>query len=254
MVLWTGVAIVIAAVVIGFAAITQLGNSGSSAALVAPAESVPASITVDKETMGKSDAPVTLTVYSDFQCPSCGLFARQTEPRLRSTYVEQGKLKIVYHDAAFQGAKAGAAYDESVEPAAAARCAGEQNLFWQFHDWLFANQKGENQGGFSKDRVDQIAKQVPGLDYATWSTCWAGGAQQAIVKQQTQETQGLKIDSTPTLDINGQRIVGAAAYDQIAAVIAKALASASPSGSPAASGASPAASASAGASGASPSP
>ncbi len=248
MVLMTAGALVIAVLVIGAAALTQgLGSSGSSSSqIVAPAEAIPAGIPVDGTTMGKADAPVTLTVYSDFQCPSCDLFATQTEPRLRSTYVQQGTLKIVYHDAAFQGQKSSSPWDESVEAAAGARCAGEQALFWEFHDWLFTNQKGENQGGFSQDRLNQIAQKVPGLDFAKWTTCMNSGTQQTIVKQQTQETVALKIDSTPTLDINGTRILGAVPYDQIASAIDAAAASAKPSGSPASSSPS--------ASGASPSP
>jgi protein-disulfide isomerase len=242
-VLVTTGAIVIAVLLIGAAVVTQGGGSNPTAGtIVAPAEAIPAGIPVDGTTMGKADAPVTLTVYSDFQCPGCDLFATQTEPRLRSTYVAQGTLKIVYHDAAFQGQKSTSSWDESVEPAAGARCAGEQGLFWEFHDWLFANQQGENQGGFSQDRLNQIAQKVPGLDFTKWQACMATGTQQAIVKQQTQETQTLGIDSTPTLDINGKRIVGAAPYDQIAPVIDAAAASAAPSGSsPAASGASPSA-------------
>ncbi len=253
MVLMTGAAVVVAIVLIAFAAISQLNKGTTSGtAIVPPAEPIPSGIPVDKETMGKADAPVTLTVYSDFQCPSCDLFATQTEPRLRNTYVTQGTLKIVYHDAAFQGQKSSSSWDESVQPAAGARCAGEQNMFWEFHDWLFANQHGENEGGFSQDRLNQIAQKVPGLDYAKWSTCMASGTQQAIVKQQTQETVAKKIDSTPTLDINGKQIVGAVPYDQISAEIEAAAASASPSGSPAGSGS--AASPSPSASGASPSP
>ncbi|HYM84974.1 MAG TPA: DsbA family protein [Candidatus Dormibacteraeota bacterium] len=242
LVLMTVAAIAIGLVVVGAIALTQGGGGGSGSALASPAEPIPSGVTVDKESMGKATAPVTLTVYSDFQCPSCDLFARQTEPRLRNTYVAQGTLRIVYHDAAFQGQKSSASWDESVEPAAAARCAGEQNHFWEFHDWLFANQHGENQGGFNRDKMNQIAQKIPGLDYARWTSCLDGGTMQALVRQQTQETVGLGIDSTPTLDINGKRIVGAAGYDQIAAAIDAAA------GSPAPSGASPSASAAASAS------
>jgi protein-disulfide isomerase len=235
-------ALVIAVVIIGAAALTQGGGANTGSAIVAPTEAIPSGIPVDGSTMGNADAPVTLTVYSDFQCPSCDLFATQTEPRLRSTYVADGTLRIVYHDAAFQGAKSSSSWDESVQPAAGAHCAGQQGLFWEFHDWLFANQHGENEGGFSQDRLDQIAKQVPGLDFSKWSACMRTGDQQALVKQQTQETLAKNIDSTPTLDINGTRIVGAVPYDQLSAAIDTAAGTAAPSGSaasPAASGASP---------------
>ncbi len=58
---------------------------------------------------------MTLEVWSDFQCPVCGQFATLVEPQLISTYVTPGTLRIVHHDAAFQGAKVSSSYDESVE-------------------------------------------------------------------------------------------------------------------------------------------
>jgi protein-disulfide isomerase len=254
------VLVTIAAVAVGLvivAAIALTQGGGNTNALVPPPEAIPTGIPVDGETLGRADAPVTLTIYSDFQCPSCDLFATQTEPRLRTTFVQQGLLKIVYHDAAFQGAKGSDPnYDESVEPAAAARCAGVQGKFWQFHDWLFANQHGENACAFTRDRLTAIAEKIDGLDVAAWTTCLDSGAQQTIVKTQTQETIQKKINSTPTLDLNGQQIVGAAPYDQLATAIQAAAASPSASGaSPSASGASPSASGPApSASGSSPSP
>lgn len=247
-------AVVVGLAIVGAIALTQ-GGGGNGTAIVPPAETIPAGVPVDKETMGKADAPVTLTVYSDFQCPSCDVFATQTEPRLRSTFVAQGTLRIVYHDAAFQGAKSTSSYDESVEPAAAARCAGEQGKFWQFHDWLFTNQHGENAGAFTRDRLDKIASRIDGLDVAAWTACMDGGTQQAIVRQQTQATTALGIDSTPTLEVNGKRIVGAAGYDQITSAIQAAVSPAPSGASPSVSPASPGASgASSSPSGASPSP
>ena len=74
-----------------------------------------------------------------------------------SKYVTPGTLRIVHHDAAFQGAKSSAAYDESVEAAAGGRCAADQGGYWPFQDWAFANQAGENQGAFAAPRLTAIA-------------------------------------------------------------------------------------------------
>ncbi len=100
---------------------------------------------------------MTLEVWTDFQCPICGQFARTVEPALVSTYVTPGTLRIVHHDAAFQGAKSSSAYDESVEAAAGARCAADQGAYWPFQDWVFANQNGENKGAFAAPRLTAIA-------------------------------------------------------------------------------------------------
>ena len=55
------------------------------------------------------------------------------------------------------GAKVSSSWDESVQPAAASRCAADQGRFWELHDWLFANWNGENEGAFRPERLRQIA-------------------------------------------------------------------------------------------------
>ena len=158
-------------------------------------------------TLGRADAPVTLEVWSDFQCPACGQFAKLVEPALVRDYVSTGTLRIIDHDAAFQGARVGASYDESVEAGAGARCAAIQGAYWSFHDWLFANQVGENQGAFRDDRLRGIAA-AAGLDVAAWDACRATGEQQAAVRAETRQGLALGVNATPTMFLNGQAIVG----------------------------------------------
>ena len=93
-------------------------------------------------TEGNALAPVTVIVYVDFQCPFCGKFFRDTQQPVLDKYVQEGKVKVVSRDFAFLG-------DESMKAAQAARCAGDQGKFWEYHDYLFTHQKGENQGNFS---------------------------------------------------------------------------------------------------------
>ncbi len=242
MVLITAAALVIGVVIIGAVVFLQNRPSGDGSlplGLVAPTDAIPAGMKVDGQVAGDPNAPVTLEVYSDFQCPACRIFAEETEPLLRETYAVPGTLKIVYKDAAFQGRKSGSSYDESVEAAAAARCAGQQGEFWTYHDWLFANWDGENQGAFRAERLQAIADAI-GLDRTAWDACVASGTEQAAVRAATDESVAAGVQSTPTLNLNGEVIVGAATYSQLSPKI-QALAAASPSASPAASG-SPAAS------------
>ncbi|MGZ4158725.1 MAG: DsbA family protein, partial [Bacteroidia bacterium] len=85
-------------------------------------------------------------MWEDFQCPACGNFTRQIEPTIVDRYVVPGSVRLTFHDDAFIG-------QESLDAASAARCAGDQGKFWPYHDWLFANQNGENEGQFSRDRL-----------------------------------------------------------------------------------------------------
>ena len=91
---------------------------------------------------GDQNAPVTIVLYVDFQCPFCGKFFKDTEQTALANYIKDGKIKLVSRDFAFLG-------DESLKAAQAARCAGDQGKFWEYHDYLFTHQKGENQGNFS---------------------------------------------------------------------------------------------------------
>jgi protein-disulfide isomerase len=180
----------------------------------------------DGRTLGKADAPVTLEVWSDYQCPACGQFAELVEPALIRDYVTPGTLRIIDHDAAFQGARVGASYDESVEAGAGARCAAEQDLYWPFHDWVFANQVGENQGAYRDERLRAIAT-AAGLDVVAWDACRATGEQQAAVRAETQQgvTQG--ISATPTMYVNGQVVVGLNSAAELGKMIEAAAAAAS---------------------------
>lgn len=192
------------------------------ASLRAPITEVPTGL-ADGRSLGKADAPVTLEVWSDFQCPACGQFAQMIEPILMREYVTTGTLRIVVRDAAFQGVKSGAPFDESVESAAGARCAAEQGGYWAFHDWLFANQVGENQGAFRDERLRGIAK-AAALDVVAWDSCRATGDQQAAVRAETHEGVTKGINATPTMYLNGQAIVGLRSAEELGKLIEAAAA------------------------------
>jgi protein-disulfide isomerase len=209
-------------------ALILLQGSGSAkvdtSGLVAPTSLTPTAL-ADGRTLGKADAPVTLDIWSDYQCPTCGQLARTVEPALVAKYVTTGVLRIVQHDAAFQGANSTASYDESVEPAAGARCAAEQNKFWPFYDWTFANQSGENKGAFSADRMKAIAT-AAGLDVTAWQACLATGNQQAAVKAETNKALADGVNGTPTMILNGETLAGLPGVPALSAKIEAAAAAA----------------------------
>ena len=100
---------------------------------------------------GNPNAPITIILYVDFQCPFCGKFFAETEQTALANYVKDGKVKLVSRDFAFLG-------DESLKAAEAARCAGDQGKFWEYHDYLFTHQNGENKGNFSNLNLKTFAK------------------------------------------------------------------------------------------------
>jgi protein-disulfide isomerase len=225
MVMLTGAALLVGLLIVGFMVISRPAPPPVSE-LTPPRDEIPFGAVANGRTLGNPDAKVTLEIWSDFQCPACQAFAQNIEPQTITNYVVTGKVRLVYRDAAFQGQKSQSPYDESVESAAAARCAADQGLFWQMHNWLFANWNGENQGAFAAPRLTAIAT-AAGLDMGQYEACMATGTQQAAVRSETNQGVAAGISHTPTLIINGQVLVGAPrSFTDFAAVLDQAYADA----------------------------
>ena len=154
--------------------------------------------------VGAATAPVTVDVWEDFQCPYCRQFTLQVEPQIVTAYVETGRVRLVFHDLAFLG-------DESRWAAVAAAGAEDQGRFWPYHDYLFANQLGENVGSFTVDRLETMASAV-GLNRTVFDAGLALDAARARFAQIEQESvtgaTRLGIQSTPTVVVNGTVLAG----------------------------------------------
>jgi len=151
--------------------------------------------------LGDQNAPVTIIEYSDFQCPFCGKFFKETESVLREKYIKTGKVKFIYRNFAFLG-------QESFWAANAARCAGEQGKFWQYHDYLYSNQSGENQGAFSKDNLKSFAAAL-GLDKEKFNSCLDSEKYTDLIQKETEAGGRSGVQGTPANFINGTLYPGA---------------------------------------------
>jgi protein-disulfide isomerase len=236
-------AILVGVLIVVIVAIGQLGNR-LTGTFTNPAIAYPADIQHDN-TLGSASAPVLLEVYGDFQCPICARHSLDVEPSVVSKYVIPGKVRIVHHDIAILGRPSPTSPDnESRIAASGAVCAIAQGKYWDYAHWIFANQDGENAGGFTRERVTAIAT-AAGLDGTALRSCLDQPATTGQVDANTQQALAMGINATPTLYLNGTSIgSGLKSVDQLSALIDAVLAgrSASPSASAVAS---PAASASA---------
>ena len=122
------------------------------------------------------------------------------KPRLIDEYVSSGDVRLEYRDLAFLG-------DESTRAAEAAACALDQGAFWPYHDTLFLNQEGENQGAFTDDRLRQTAATLD-LDQATFDDCLDDGTHRDDIAQMTEEARQQGITSTPSVVVNGRLLDG----------------------------------------------
>ena len=124
---------------------------------------------VDGTAMGDPNAPVLIQVFEDFQCPSCRQYSQDVEPAVVETYVATGKVRYEFHQYPFLDDRS--ATKESDQAANASMCAAEQNKFWDYHDILFANWNGENQGSFADKRLVAFAETI-GLDMNKFNSCF----------------------------------------------------------------------------------
>lgn len=209
-----------------------LGRGGPGASIRPAAVGLPVTTLIDGRSMGRADAPVTIDVWADFQCPVCERFATEIEPLLRAEPIAAGTVRLTYRDNAFIG-------PESLDAAVAARIADAQGgAFWRFHDLLYANQgPHENDGSFSRDRLGAMAASL-GLDRSAFVAALDDPALVAAVRDETATGLGLGINQTPTLVVNGTIYTGLPDWTVLSTRIdelAAAAASPSPAASPAAS-------------------
>jgi protein-disulfide isomerase len=156
-------AVLIAAVLIGVSVVAGGGDDGgggddtSSLRGVTESSALLRGIPQEGIALGRSDAPVTLAEYADFQCPFCREWALRTLPALVRDYVRKGDLRIEFRGLAFIG-------PDSLTALEAAQAAGEQDKLWNVADLLYWNQGGENTGWVTDELLTDIAAAVPGLD------------------------------------------------------------------------------------------
>ena len=155
----------------------------------------------DPTALGKTDAPVVMIAYSDFQCPYCGKFARSTEKELIAKYVEAGVLRIEWRDFPYLG-------KESVKAAHAARAAAEQGKFWDFHDAMYASQFPPNNGQITDDYLTGVAKKT-GLDVGRFTKDMDSALAAKLVQHDFDEGMSAGITGTPSFLVNGVPIIGA---------------------------------------------
>jgi protein-disulfide isomerase len=133
---------------------------------------------------GSAEAKVTLVEVSDYQCPFCSRYFRDTYPQLETEYIKTGKVKSVFLDLPLE-----AIHKSAFGAAKAARCAGEQGKYWEMHDRLFANQK-------ELEPWSPHAQAI-GLDVAAFDACVASDKLDGAIRRDMAEVQKLGITGTP---------------------------------------------------------
>jgi len=154
---------------------------------------------VDGFAMGAPDAPIVVEVWEDFQCPFCQRFTFEVAPGIVEQYVKTGDVRFVFRNLAFLG-------DESQWAAVASSLAADQDKFWPFHDYLFANFGGHESGGFHIDRLLEMGDAV-GLDMDEFKAgLTLDNARERFAEIQAEarvDAGALGINATPTVTVDG---------------------------------------------------
>lgn len=170
----------------------------------------PLRIAIDKNgpLLGAEGAPVTIAVFSDFQCPFC----KKVNETLKQLVQSNGKnLRIIHKNLPLPN------HPQSFRAAQAAYCAGAQHKFWEYHDLLF-----EHPNDLSDSSLKKSAAEI-GLDSQGFTSCLDAEASRNAVMKDLQEARRAGISSTPTFIINGHVLKGARNPEEFQALIDQSL-------------------------------
>jgi protein-disulfide isomerase len=163
----------------------------------------------DDPVRGNPKAPVTLVVFSDFQCPFCA----RVEPTLAEVRKEYGdKVRVVWKHQPLP-------FHPNALPAAeAAEAAREQGKFWEMHDRLFGAQRE-----LAPDTYERLAKEI-GLDVRRFQESTRSGRHRGRIQDDQKVAAAVGANGTPTLFVNGEKVEGAVPFGTLKAVIDRRLA------------------------------
>jgi protein-disulfide isomerase len=160
--------------------------------------------------LGDQNAPITIVEFGDYQCFYCNKFFHETEDQIYQNYIKTGKAKMIFKDFTIIGS-------DSVVAAHAAHCADEQGKFWEYHDTLYKNWTGENNGWASAENQLKFADGL-GLDTTAFSECMSSGKYQSKIQASSNDAKTLGLSGTPGFFVIGPnnkivRVPGAQPYD-----------------------------------------
>jgi protein-disulfide isomerase len=221
-VLIAGVVVVVAGIA-GFLAWQHYQTSapaaspGQAPADLKPIDSPLAKQQPDDMVMGDANAPITMIEYSSLSCPHCARFQKDVLPKIKTDFIDTGKVKFIPRDFPLN--------KPAVQAAQFAHCAGPMRFF-ALEDALFKTQDQ----WLTENAVEALANiaATAGMDRPTFDACLANKDIEAkIVASRKSGEDAFQINATPTFIINGVKLEGEQSYDDLKALFAKL----SPSGS-----------------------
>ena len=193
---------------IGLAALAGLSPFRLIAdAMAQSASDVSKPVSLPDMAIGPANASVTVTEFASMTCPHCAAFNAEVFPKIKSAYVDTGKVRYIFRE-----------FPLDIKAAAGsmlARCIAKDDagkyfavidmLFKQQNDWVMKNTTETltrigKQAGLSQQQVEDCLKDQALLD--------------KIAADQKYAAEVLKVDSTPTFFVNGEKIKGETSFEE----------------------------------------
>jgi protein-disulfide isomerase len=143
---------------------------------------------------GTRSAPVTVIDFSDLQCHLCARYVKNTEPKINETYIQTGKVALVFKHLPNRGF-------DSLPAALAAQCTQDQGKFWQFHNLLYEKQGPIDSGWANKDNLKKLAAQISGLDMHEFESCFDSQKYKSFIENDIALAHSLGFTQTPSFII-----------------------------------------------------
>lgn len=145
--------------------------------------------------LGDPKSPITLVEFGDYQCHFCNVHFHNTEHSLLENYISTGKVKMIFKDFTIIG-------PDSINAAHGTHCANDQEKFWEYHDILYNNWTGENNGWASSNNLLRFAQEID-LDIDKWSDCMASAIHSQIITNSGKDARDLGLTGTPAFFVIG---------------------------------------------------
>lgn len=170
---------------------------------------------------GSASAPVVMIDFSDFGCPFCAQFTRETFPVIEREYIRTGKVFFKYVPFVV------GMFPHAAEASRAVECAGEQGRFWEAADQVYTAQREWKQSADPRATLAAAARSA-GADPATYSRCYDDRHTDARTRRATDVANTLGVRVTPSFVIDGRPVEGALPIEEFRKLLDAALAPGAP--------------------------
>jgi len=207
---------IIAAVIVGgIAAVTMNPD------LITAENPNPTKLSLDTRSgspvLGDISSPVTIVEFGDYQCPYCKKWNENTKPAIEKSLIETGKASLIYVDFPIIG-------PDSITIHAGSYCAAEQGLYWEYHDFVYANQGHENDGWANSENLKMLVLGIDGLDTDLFDECLDSKKYEQRINDNKKIASDAGARSTPSFiiispDGTAETITGAQPYGAFKTII-----------------------------------